>query len=82
MTSTTWKCNIGIGRNRKGAVSHRDARQPLYYGISCQALCFGSSETESFFLPFALLLASTFCPSAVDILFLKPCLFFLFRVEG
>ncbi len=41
-----------------------------------------SDETESFFLPFALLLESTFLPAGVDILSLKPCLFFLLRFEG
>ena len=33
-----------------------------------------SSETVSFFLPFALRAASTLRPFAVDILSLKPCL--------
>ena len=39
----------------------------------------GSSENQnvSLFLPFARLLLSTFLPSAVFILFLKPCSFFL-----
>jgi hypothetical protein len=46
------------------------------------ALCLISSETVSFLRPFALLAASTFLPFAVDILSLKPCLFFLFLFDG
>lgn len=42
----------------------------------------GSSATDSFFRPFALLDARTLRPLAVDILSLKPCLFFLFLFEG
>lgn len=45
-------------------------------------LCLASPETESFFLPFALLDEITFLPLAVDILSLNPCLFFLLRFEG
>jgi len=41
-----------------------------------------SSDTESFFLPLALRRDITFLPSTVDILSLKPCLFFLFLTEG
>ncbi len=41
-----------------------------------------SSETVSFFLPLALLAASTLRPLAVAILSLKPCLFFLFLFDG
>jgi hypothetical protein len=41
-----------------------------------------SSETVSFFLPFALLEASTLRPLAVAILSRNPCLFFLFRFDG
>lgn len=41
-----------------------------------------SSETVNFFLPLALLEANTFLPLAVDILSRKPCLFFLFLLEG
>jgi len=42
----------------------------------------GSSETDSFFLPFLLLALRIFLPFLVDILNLKPCLFFLFLFEG
>jgi hypothetical protein len=45
-------------------------------------LCLDSDETDNFFLPFALLLASTFLPLAEAILSLKPCLFLLFRFDG
>jgi hypothetical protein len=45
-------------------------------------LSFSSSETVSFFLPFALRDASTLLPFGVDILSLKPCLFALFLLEG
>jgi len=41
-----------------------------------------SSDTDSFALPFALLLASTFLPFLVAILDLKPCLLDLFLLEG
>jgi hypothetical protein len=41
-----------------------------------------SSETVSFFLPLALLEASTLRPFAEDILSRNPCLFLLFRFEG
>ncbi len=41
-----------------------------------------SSETVNLFLPFALRLAKTFLPLAVDILSLNPCLFFLFLFDG
>jgi len=41
-----------------------------------------SSETESFFLPFALRAASTLRPFLVAILALKPCLLTLLRLEG
>ncbi len=45
-------------------------------------LCRGSSETVNFFLPFARRAFSTLRPFAVDILSLKPCLFFLFLFDG
>jgi hypothetical protein len=45
-------------------------------------LCLASSETESFFLPFALRAARTLRPLAVAILSLKPCLFLLFLCDG
>lgn len=41
-----------------------------------------SSETVSFLRPFALRDASTLRPLAVAILSRKPCLFFLFLLEG
>jgi len=40
------------------------------------------SETVSLFLPLALRRASTFLPFRVCILFLNPCLFFLFLFDG
>lgn len=43
---------------------------------------FSSSETVSFFLPLALLRAKTLRPLLLLIRSLKPCLFFLFRLEG
>ena len=45
-------------------------------------LCLGSEDTEIFFLPFALRLASTLRPLAEAIRSLKPCLFLLFLFEG
>jgi hypothetical protein len=45
-------------------------------------LCLGSSETVSFFLPFALREANTLRPFAVDIRSRNPCLFFLFLLDG
>jgi len=41
-----------------------------------------SSETVSFFLPLALLLANTRRPFLVAILVLNPCLLTLFLLEG
>ena len=41
-------------------------------------LCLLSSDTESFFLPFALLLVITALPLTLSILERKPCLFLLF----
>lgn len=41
-----------------------------------------SSETVSFFLPLARRAANTLRPFAVAILSRKPCLFFLFLLEG
>jgi hypothetical protein len=41
-----------------------------------------SSETVSFALPLALREANTLRPFAVDILERKPCLFFLFLLDG
>lgn len=41
-----------------------------------------SSETVSFFLPFARRAANTLRPLADAILSRKPCLFFLFLLEG
>jgi hypothetical protein len=46
------------------------------------ALCFGSSETLSFLRPFFLLEEITLRPLADDIRSLKPCLFFLFLLDG
>ena len=45
-------------------------------------LCLGSDETETFFLPLALLLAKTLRPLAEAMRSLKPCLFLLFLFEG
>lgn len=41
-----------------------------------------SSDTVSFFLPFALLEERTLRPSAVSIRFLNPCLFARFLLDG
>lgn len=41
-----------------------------------------SSETVNLVLPFARRAANTLRPFAVAILERKPCLFFLFRLEG
>ncbi len=41
-----------------------------------------SSDTVSFFLPVALRFAKTLRPFLVDILSLKPCLFFRFLTDG
>lgn len=45
-------------------------------------LCLGSEETDIFFRPLDLRLASTFRPLAEAIRSLKPCLFLLFLLEG
>jgi hypothetical protein len=54
----------------------RYIQNPDYFLSDC------SSDTVSFFLPLALLAARTLRPLAVDILSRKPCLFFLFLVDG
>ena len=41
-----------------------------------------SSDTDNFALPFARRDANTLRPLAVAILLRKPCLFFLFRLDG
>jgi hypothetical protein len=41
-----------------------------------------SSETLSFFLPFALRADNTLRPDALDILSLNPCLFLFFLFDG
>lgn len=51
-------------------------------GLKTYLLCLYSSDTVSFFLPFALLEAKTFLPAKVDMRSLKPCLFLLFLFEG
>ena len=45
-------------------------------------LCELSSETVNFFLPLALRAEIIDLPLAVDILFLKPCLFVRLRLDG
>ncbi len=54
----------------------------LLENIFSYTLCLGSSETVSFFLPFARLLATIFLPVTEAILLLNPCLFFLFLLDG
>lgn len=72
----------GIGQ-KKGATSEKVTpcyfKQKQFYHYF---LCFSSEDTDSFFLPLALLLARTFLPLAVAIRSLKPCLFFLFLFDG
>ena len=41
-----------------------------------------SEEIDTLFLPLALRLDNTFLPLAVDIRSRKPCLFFLFLLDG
>lgn len=59
----------GIYKSSKNSAAY--AFTPLY-----------SSETVSFFLPLARRAANTRRPLAVAILSRKPCLFFLFLLEG
>ena len=47
-----------------------------------EVLSLFSSETVNLFLPLILLLERTFLPLEVDILSIKPCLFFLFLLDG
>jgi len=54
----------------------------LFKKLRSYALCLGSSETVSFLRPFFLLPAITPRPLAEDIRSLKPCLFFLFLLDG
>ena len=57
-------------------------RENIKDTTSCYPLCLLSSDTVSFFLPLALLLANTLRPLADAILSLNPCLFLLFLCEG
>ena len=54
----------------------------LYYEKAYAFTPLYSSETVSFFLPLARRAANTLRPLAVAILSRKPCLFFLFLLEG
>ena len=67
--------------NKKGCPGSMDS---LLCGIWVQVytLCLASSETDIFFLPLALRLLSILRPLTVAMRFLKPCLFFLFRLDG
>ncbi len=56
--------------------------QPLPEWLPVFYLTIFSSDTVSFFLPFALLAESTLRPLAVDILSLNPCLLTLFLFDG
>lgn len=60
--------------------------QPIFFGWHKQTINYrlwlGSSETVSLLRPLALLDANTLRPFFVLILSLKPCLFFLFLLEG
>jgi hypothetical protein len=73
----------------KTQTSGQKNNQPVSVGYSVKihsamnyALCFGSSETLNFLRPFFLLPAITPRPLADDIRSLKPCLFFLFLLDG
>ena len=57
-------------------------KQHLNYNFISNYLWPISSETVKRVLPLALLLAITRCPLAVDIRSIKPCLFFLFLLDG
>lgn len=67
---------------------HEKVKNPILYlpektiSIINYRLWRGSSETDSFFLPFARRAFNTLRPFTVDILSLKPCLFFLFLLDG
>ena len=71
--------NAGGHKQRRLTVNSEPS---LFRSFRYYFLCLPSSETVSFFLPLALLEANTLLPLAVDILFLKPCLFLLFLFEG
>ncbi len=58
-----------------------DSLQYLYWK-SVYALCLDSSETDTFFRPLARLELRTLRPLAEAMRLLKPCLFFLLRLEG
>jgi len=69
-----------IFKYKKGRFNRNDLfklKKAIYYLFGR-----GSSETETFFLPFLLLAFKIFLPFLVDILNLNPCLFFLFLFEG
>jgi len=66
---------------KKGATCKSNTLSFLF-GLNDYFLCLGSSDTLSFFLPLALLLANTLRPLAVAIRSRNPCLFLLFLFEG
>ena len=53
-----------------------------FFNVQNYTLCLGSSDTDNFFLPFALRADMTLRPLADVILVRNPCLFFLFLLEG
>ena len=62
--------------------SMRDGLIMISFQYAVYALCLGSSETDNFLRPFFRLLEMMLRPLAEDILSLKPCLFFLFLLDG
>ena len=75
------KLNFIAVSGQQKKVSER-ARHLIKYCRLYQPFILSSEETDSFFLPFALLEASTLLPLGVDILSLKPCLLALFLLDG
>jgi hypothetical protein len=70
-----------VGEETKKTNHQYDSFQPIQL-LPDYFLCVDSSDTDSFFLPLALLEPKTLRPFADAILDLNPCLLLLFLLEG
>lgn len=71
-----------MGINKKWLARSSRSAIFIYYNNQIYTLCLGSSETDIFFLPLILRADKILRPLAEAILVRKPCLFFLFLLEG
>jgi hypothetical protein len=68
--------------NKKRLASDSRSAKYIRFNTKNYTLCLGSSDTDNFFLPFALRADKILRPLADAILVRNPCLFFLFLLEG